>query len=33
MFGIQIVNLIGGYYLRTTLEKALAKVEKEKKDL
>ena len=33
MFDIRIVNLGAGSYLRMTLEKALAKVEKENKDL
>ena len=33
MFDIRIVNLDAGSYLRMTLEKALAKAEKEKKDL
>ena len=33
MFDIRIVNLDAGSYLRMTPEKALAKVEKEKKDL
>ena len=33
MFNIQIVNLDAGSYLCMTPEKALAKVEKEKKDL
>ena len=33
MFNIQIVNLDAGSYLRMTPEKALAKAEKEKKDL
>ena len=32
MFNIQIVNFDAGSYLRMTLEKALAKAEKEKKD-
>ena len=32
MFGIQIVNLDAGSYLRMTPEKALAKAEKEKQD-
>ena len=33
MFDIRIVNLYAGSYLRMTPEKALAKTEKEKKDL
>ena len=33
MFDIRIVNLDAGSYLRMTPEKALAKAEKEKKDL
>ena len=33
MFNIRIVNLFAGSYLRMTQEKALAKAEKEKKDL
>ena len=33
MFGIRIFNLNAGSYLRMTPEKALAKAEKEKKDL
>ena len=33
MFDIRIVNLVVGSYLRMTPEKALAKAEKEKKDL
>ena len=33
MFGIRIYNLDAGSYLHMTLEKALAKSEKEKKDL
>ena len=33
IFGIRIINLIAGFYLRMTQEKALAKAEKEKKDL
>ena len=33
MFGIRIVNLDAGSYLRMTPEKAFAKAEKEKKDL
>ena len=33
MFDIRIVNLNAGSYLRMTLEKALARAEKEKKDL
>ena len=33
MFDIRIVNLDAGSYLRMTPEKALAKTEKEKKDL
>ena len=33
MFGIRIVNLNAGSYLRMTPEKALAMVEKQKKDL
>ena len=33
MFDIRIVNLDAGSYLRMTTEKALAKAEKEKKDL
>ena len=33
MFDIRIVNLDAGSYLRMTLEKTLAKAEKEKKDL
>ena len=33
MFDIQIVNLNAGYYLRMMPEKALAKAEKEKKEL
>ena len=33
MFGVRIVNLDAGSYLRMTLEKALAKLEKEKKNL
>ena len=33
MFDIRIVNLDTGSYLRMTPEKALAKAEKEKKDL
>ena len=33
MFDIRIVNLDEGSYLCMTLEKALAKAEKEKKDL
>ena len=33
MFDIRIVNLNAGSYLRMTPEKALAKAEKEKKDL
>ena len=33
MFDIRIVNLDAGSYLRMTPEKALAKVEKENKDL
>ena len=33
MFDIRIVNLEAGSYLRMTPEKALAKAEKEKKDL
>ena len=33
MFDIQIVNLDAGSYLRMTPEKALAKAEKENKDL
>ena len=33
MFDIRIVNLDAGSYLHMTPEKALAKVEKEKKDL
>ena len=33
MFNIRIFNLDAGSYLRMTLEKALAKTEKEKKDL
>ena len=33
MFDIQIVNFDAGSYLRMTSEKALAKAEKEKKDL
>ena len=33
MFGIRIANLDTGSYLRMTLYKALAKAEKEKKDL
>ena len=33
MFDIIIVNLDAGYYLRMTPKKALAKSEKEKKDL
>ena len=33
MFEIRIVNLNAGSYLRMTPEKALAKAEKEKKDL
>ena len=33
MFDIRIVNLYAGTYLRMTSEKALAKAEKEKKDL
>ena len=33
MFDIQIVNLKAGSYLRMTPEKALAKADKEKKDL
>ena len=33
MFDIRIVNLDAGSYLRMTSEKALAKAEKEKKDL
>ena len=33
MFNIQIVNLDAGSYLHMTPEKALAKAEKEKKDL
>ena len=33
MFDIQTVNLEAGSYLRMTPEKALAKAEKEKKDL
>ena len=33
MFDIRIVNLDSGSYLRMTPEKALAKAEKEKKDL
>ena len=33
MFDIRIVNLDTGSYLRMTQEKALAKAEKEKKDL
>ena len=33
MFNIRIVNLDAGSYLRMTPQKALAKAEKEKKDL
>ena len=33
MFDIRIFNLFAGSYLRMTPEKALAKAEKEKKDL
>ena len=33
MFDIRMVNLNAGSYLRMTLEKALEKAEKEKKDL
>ena len=33
MFDIRIVNLDAGSYLRMTPEKAVAKAEKEKKDL
>ena len=33
MFDIQVVNLDTGSYLRMTPEKALAKADKEKKDL
>ena len=33
MFDIRIVNLNAGFYLRMMPEKALAKAEKEKKDL
>ena len=33
MFNIRIFNLNAGSYLRMTPEKALAKAEKEKKDL
>ena len=33
MFDIEIVNLDAGSYLRMTPKKALAKAEKEKKDL
>ena len=33
MFGIRIVNLDARYYLRMRPEKAIAKAEKEKKDL
>ena len=33
MFGIIIINLDAGSYLRMTREKALAKAEKDKKDL
>ena len=33
MFDIRIVNLNAGSYLRMTPEKALAKADKEKKDL